>query len=783
MTHLLKQALFSVCLLTGAALATSCSNNKDLFDQDEWNKMMEESFPVSNIQTSWQTIGTATANVTVNEDAGETYTVKLYDSDPLVSTSTAVLLAKGTVTSGSTYSSKFDYALADSVIYVACVDSKNRREVIPVHNVTNGSSFSITFGSSSSSSSSVAALSRSVSSRASVSITDPAVAAKIDCPYTESDVKTMLSKAIEVSSLGSGAVNIAPWVTNNKTLFKITDTFSGDIKDDAPATGTTIIITGTWTPTYTSFQDGLQVIVAKGGKLVLNYGMSSNRTSGYGFVVMPGGEISGSGSLNYSNPTPKFYNGGTIKLSSMTSSSGGTYYNAGTLTLSDLALNTGTNLINYGTTNVSGKISSPSGGYVINGSGATMYAQSLELKTQATLINHSKNCHFGNATSDYDNGNFETDCKLVIDGDLTPSHLVIGDNASVECSTLYLHNSGIVEIGNASILKATTSYYQGFKMNGPTSGNPAIFVAGNIAGGYDVASFNNLLYVDVTSHPSSTNPWDWYNTVSYNNGASSVGNGEAKETIPSGDCSIGYTSKESPTPVVDTNLATTYCFEDNYPNAGDYDFNDAVFDISKSIDKKVVTLNVKLRAVGASLKLAGAIRLNGIESKDIVSVTSDNGFGLGAISSYQNGNGGIVIPLFDDAHKALSGSTERKFLNTEKSGTTVDTKTLVITITCQSTSAATSIDFSTIDPYIDNGSYEIHTYPWSNNAALGKVATALESGKYVWAIAVPSTSAGSFKYPYEYQVITGAYPDFATWAGSTDNTAWYSTYDSTKVHN
>src|SRR5574344_1295518 len=191
----------------------------------------------------------------------------------------------------------------------------------------------------------------------------------------------------------------------------------------------------------------------------------------------------------------------------MTSSSGGTYYNAGTLTLSDLALNTGTNLINYGTTTVSSKISSPSGGYVINGSGATMYAQSLELKTQATLINHSKNCHFGNATSDYDNGNFETDCKLVIDGDLTPSHLVIGDNASVECSTLYLHNSGIVEIGNASILKATTSYYQGFKMNGPTSGNPAIFVAGNIAGGYDVASFNNLLYVDVTSHPSSTNPW------------------------------------------------------------------------------------------------------------------------------------------------------------------------------------------------------------------------------------------------------------------------------------
>lgn len=309
-------------------------------------------------------------------------------------------------------------------------------------------------------------------------------------------------------------------------------------------------------------------------------------------------------------------------------------------------------------------------------------------------------------------------------------------------------------------------------------------MCGNIIDGYGPSNaFNNLVYADYSSAPT-TESW-WNSKVFATNGAKLVGKGEAPETIPSGDCTVGYISNKGPV-VVDNNFCTTYCFEDNYPNAGDYDFNDVVFDVTRTINSNVVTLAVKLRAVGASKQLGGGIRLSGITS-GITSVALDNGFG-NASTGYQQGlnSSGIVIPLFTDAHKVLTGSTNRVFVNTKKSGTdavNVDPKTLTITITCESADVANKITSATVDPYITNGSYEVHTYSWINNAALGKVANKVETGKYVWAIGVPKSAiTGIFKYPLEYVPVTDVYSKFASWAQHADNTVWYDTYDSSKLY-
>ena len=735
MKHLFDYVLLCICFVSGIVLATSCTN-KDLFDQEQWNKMMEKTFPVSGIQTNWQTVGTATANVTVNKDAGEKYTVKLYNSDPLIRTN-AVLLAKGAVVSGSTFSTKFDYALADSVVYVACVDSKNRREVIPVHNVTNGSSFSITFGTQNTSSSKK--ISYSVTSRASVTLKET------PCPYTADQIAYYINRSDAYRIADGDNLASSKIKKQNYQTFYINSNvtrLSGLNSNNFTAQRLIIANGGTFTlNSNVEIKQDVEIIVANGGKINFGTFTLTSLTTGYILIVMSGGEVTGSNNA------------------SINALYGGSMYNNGTMNMPILDWK--------------------NGGAIFNGASGTMAVSTVNMQQRyynVYFVNYSPSCHIGNINSEYDNY-IQTSCKMVVDGTVMLRSLTIADGASLECSTLNLYY-GTVTLGEASILKAKTSNFGTFDMTGPTSGNPAIFVAGNIISRWTgLVNFSYSLYVDYSSYSSSS----WFGSyIRFYYGASAVSTGEAPETIPAGDCTCGYTSNPG-TPSTDTSLSTTYCFEDNYPKAGDYDFNDAVFDITKSVSDNIVTLAVKLRAVGASVQLKGFLRLYGITS-GINSISTDNGFGEGDLQ-YQTTNAGIVIPLFNDAHYALTGSTDRNFYNTMFDGSnTVPTTTLTITINCASADVASNITSSVMDAFINNGSYEIHTYKWKDNAALGKVATGLLSGSYVWAIAVPSTTAGSFKYPYEYQVITGAYPDFEKWVQSQDNTAWYETYDSTKVH-
>ena len=401
---------------------------------------MKSTFPVSNIATDWQSVGSATASVSVNKDAGSSYTVKLYDSDPLLQSAT--LLAKGTVATGSTFNTTFDYALADSTIYVACVDADNRREVIPVHHVTRGSSFNVTFGNTSS-----RAVSRAVSSRASVKITDPNVAAVIATP-SESSINDMIAKATDITQVTGS--DIANYGTNPYNYYKITGDYNGNFTAGSPKAGTKVIVTGTWTPSWMQIHDPIEIIVASTGKIILNSTLTSTTgiTNGsYAFTVMPGGEISGTQISNTDGGW--IFNAGSIKVGYIDwASRGGRIFNAATgsitTTSSDdysggLNLNSSTDFVNYGILKVASRINAPSSGYIINASSATMYAKSINLNTGATLINHSSNCRFGNDVSNPDNANYQTDCKLTFDGTFNPKTLVIGDNASVDCGSLTLH--------------------------------------------------------------------------------------------------------------------------------------------------------------------------------------------------------------------------------------------------------------------------------------------------------------------------------------------------------
>ena len=136
-----------------------------------------------------------------------------------------------------------------------------------------------------------------------------------------------------------------------------------------------------------------------------------------------------------------------------------------------------------------------------------------------------------------------------------------------------------------------------------------------------------------------------------------------------------------------------FLFEDNFPDAGDYDFNDCVFTVTPVIDAnnpKKVTVTVKAEASGAQKTLGGAIRLVNVtegmlESKactkhfiDAALPYSNDNLPDGdfTISKDPNDKSSVVMLLFKDLHWVLNpslgsnGSVQRYYYNTQQVGHT-----------------------------------------------------------------------------------------------------------------
>lgn len=296
---------------------------------------------------------------------------------------------------------------------------------------------------------------------------------------------------------------------------------------------------------------------------------------------------------------------------------------------------------------------------------------------------------------------------------------------------------------------------------------------------------------------------------------------DGKLTTTVGDLSEdGEGYSRTSTSSLPENLATLrYCFEGDYPQPGDYDFNDCVLDITpERVSTTEVKYNVSLAAVGYSYQIAAALHLEGIKySSDIISVSvsgdlntySSSKFSYDLLNSefgsanYIKGNGNdVVIYLFNDAHYAFThniqtstGSVYRPYINTIRQSETSleclsDQSPITMTITIDFTSSPAADDAmkqTMIDPFIvteyNGGKWEIHTANWKTDPAL------FDSDNYQsydinlpWALCL----SGSFLYPKESTPIgsnkegklTGAYSiyghSFGEWCEDMDTaTDWY----------
>ena len=224
-----------------------------------------------------------------------------------------------------------------------------------------------------------------------------------------------------------------------------------------------------------------------------------------------------------------------------------------------------------------------------------------------------------------------------------------------------------------------------------------------------------------------------------------------------------------------------YCFEEEMPEPGDYDYNDLVLRLSREIvNSRHLKINVELAAVGGQKQLAAGLRLVGYKAEAIDSVTIEGGgsFDLGgshhdvplekmaspmfeSSSLLQSGrNGEAVIYLFEDAHWAMGDDLDvtnhifqRKRYNVSKlygdSYMILPTRTETYHVYFKEGQSINDFTPAMFDPFVLSPYYstiwELHCYR-DREAQVTREYTLAKSKNLPWALMIPYAS---FRYPLE----------------------------------
>jgi LruC domain-containing protein len=837
----------SAALLT----MTGCvDQDRNLFDAEATAALYASAFPVDNIDPDmdWTTTRSASLSVAVEEDAGVDYTVRVFTDDPLAENTTAKLLAEGVARKGQPFTAKIDVPSALGGVYITRTDEHNRH-LLKYVSVSNNA-VATTFGAS-------AVDTRAISSRTAASLPSFPV---LSPEKSEAEVLALYNSATEAdANVDFGGKTLKVSEGNTLTLNKSGQLFY----DNWSSNGSYLIVKGTLVlPSEIIWAgDKARLYVLDGGKIILSSGLSLNGNSV--LTVYKGGTIEGSGTLNVKNcgPWPSsyyndsylsdysthnvFYNAGTIKVDKIIGANTDFYndktgvisgcavefnagkdtfinlgtadlkstnqelaalYNSGTLTVTDLEshlVNTGTakatnaglnynkETDNYGTFEVTNTYHG-----TLTNNGKTEIGQT-KLDDNNVLIN---NCYF------ICNGDFR--------GDITTAENTMTDiRGNLNTAGAYSYTiaaNSMIKVGGAANLNTAA-------IVGPAGEDFGLFRINEIAGfQLRTGDSSNPCHVYIesdnisdTSESNITSAIEWLSSA----GGACSKIGDANFTLPEGDCT-GEGTKPNSEGNTDLDLipqiSYTYAFEDNYPQAGDYDFNDVVLGVTVKNNQNATTgavesvdVEVVLKAVGATNTVGAGLRLYGMDKSKVGDVTlsgDDASAFTTTLSSSQfeaatkedaGNNKYVVIPLFGDAHKVL-GVNGHIITNTYVNATPVAAKTLKINIKTSEEISLENLDFFiTNGRTSEEGRTEIHLYNFlvkngsvNPDAATSKGtiepnnAEVLASNGYTWAIYAPD-----FRYPKETIKISTAYPDFVKWASNhTQNEDWYSNPNSDKLY-
>lgn len=571
-----------------------------------------------------------------------------------------------------------------------------------------------------------------------------------------------------------------------------------------------------------------------------------NTLSLSGISESNGSVIYNIGTLTLNNVTSlrTLYNYGTLTLNSDISIINDNelftypFYNEGNITFTDKTINTRKNCVNYGT--LTGKrLISSEGSFLFNG-GTINVTDDIFYHTVYNL-GHLE----ADQNTDYNERVLVNGCYLHYrqgyeydDTKVLKKFISLRNSRTVIDGPFYLIDKGVSYMEANSLLEC-----QGFgsptncTITGPTgNGEFAIVKIKGEDSRIKVQNYNDMQF-------AGTLYFDWDNILdaSYHidfkylqpiNGEESDADKRAADveallnsymkifitestspaniTIPAGDCTgTGYNTTPPTviTPPAEVVQGYRFCFEDNFPTPGDYDFNDCVITVYPKVEGTNVELTVSLDGVGATKTIGAALRLVGINESDITSASCDADLNSGqqsgsvyarvtpvkelgtnvfAVTDKGFANDGsmitdLVVRLFDNAHYAMSGGTsyDSKFYNTVSPSdplagesyvdNTKSSRTMTFTFKVSDEDKAQKFrKQETYDVFIvenHNGkTYEVHTFSYKFDEVLGTYygdGTKLTAYKntvtanYPWAVCVPHSSKAPFYYPREWWSISG----------------------------
>ncbi len=673
--------ILPILAIGGIFTFIGCDSSNDVYNPDAIKEQAKNAFPVKDIDPNqtWETSSVCKASVSVNETAGEVYTIKVYTANPYNANSGASLLATSSVSNGQTTNIEFDIPAALQYVYVMKIDSKGYSSAKAV--LVENKQATVSFGGINNIASTVKT--KAVSTIVNFTAPDASqfptkeVAQQMNLQQTNGQIGTAGNYEIKssVNAINNWAGNANLYITEDVTLNSLYITTNSKIFV-LPGITLTLNLSG-----YSLGQTGSVISVGEGAKLILN-----------------------SGRLQASNAT--IYNAGTVKSEDLDVAGNGYVYNRGTLSItkSVTVANYNSLLVNEG----------------------TMTALSFETQGSSSFYNSSKveisgKSHLSSNNQKWENqGYFKTNsmvieasssnllnaCQLYIDGEFkinttsttSDNAFKMDGGAYTECGSLYLDNASIVMGGKSFFnVKGTATYNYNLGGFYATAQDFAILKIGkavqNSAGQGNTIGYHGKLYVACNDHFENGLSGNVHYII-WEGDAQLTGADNAEISIPSSNCNPGYNSKPD-NGGNDTPATYAYAFEDMMKEVGDYDFNDVVLYVSVPYDKNgKKVIDVTLKAAGATKKLAVGFN-----------------------------NSGQKQTLFADVHEAL-GVAAGTLVNT---GTATGTEKKITVEVASNFTLTEHGDF-----YITDGSIERHIPNFTDGFKPGDVPYGIRIASSNW---------------------------------------------------
>lgn len=787
------QFLPIIAIVMAGTVLSCVDSGKDLYDPSyETPNPMGDGFAAPN-DIDWNMITIKNVSVEVKDEEGGlfAYLIEIYADNPLTNENASVLATR---TANKENNFKITAAVSllptQKGIYVKQTDPRGREQVYQFDVPENSDNITCKLYYAESAAQNRALMSRGMTTR-SISFEKP-------------DYSSIPADAKEITEMVGTALL-------RNASYKITSDYNGTFKFNGynGEIATKVYIDAQWTiPKTFQFQNGIEIIVMNNAKIETSGAMTFIGNSM--LTIMEKGEVNAE-SVSFTNGTPAaIRNWGTLTVANrMTLHAGATLYNKGTITGKDISINSNTQIVNDNKIELKGELNLPANFSLENN--GEIYGEKLIANSSAVATNNNI---MKFTTIRLINTTINNTCSMEATTSFYANGATLNFNQGYLKAPKIEFVNGTVNLSNGSMLDATASINMGTghaKFYG--KGKNTSMIKSPVTTGQGFTYDGNLV-IECDKHVVKAPGWNNYYVL---NGAyfSKMGASKVVIEVCTGTKNNGNEGGDPEDPkfpiIMDDTRNYTYLFEDQWPLYGDYDMNDLALIIKKrtiSINKnnkaEEFTLSLDVSAAGATKSIGAAIMLDDVPASAITQpvVFSDNSlaknFNVNS-NLIENGQDYAVIPLFDNAHKALGRDRNEQINTIADHSANTNPKNISFTIKFSNPISVDELNINKLNVFIfadgnRNQRKEIHIVGYqptklantdlfggnNDDSSTSRKRYYISKDNLAWGIMIPT----DFKWPLEYVNIKSAYSLFESWvtSGGTKDEEWWKTFDSSKVY-